>query len=96
MSLYDNLTNESDDLVIGLDYDKMYKWSTEEFAYHYCMIEEKNAPTEEIKFLQDRILSVYNKEIIRRVTNRIMHPDDFEKACEAAYIKLEEERFKLK
>ena len=94
MSLYDELTNESDDLVIGLDYDKMYKWSTEEFAYQYCMIEEKNAPTEEIKSLQDRILGVYNREIIRRVTNRIMHPDDFEKACEAAYVKLEEERLK--
>ena len=92
MTYLDPLAPESDDLVIGLNYDKMRNWSTEDFAYHYCKVEEKIAPTEEIQELQDRVLGVYNREIIRRVTNKLMHPDDFEKACEAAYIRLEEER----
>lgn len=94
MSIIDDFLTDSDDIVIGLDYEGLHKMTMEEFAYQYCKIENQIPNTMETKELQDRILNVYNKEMIRRIKDRLMHPDDFEKACEQAYLKLEEERMK--
>lgn len=77
-----NVLNIDDDIIVGFDYDQLHKFTNEEFSYKYCEIEQKPTPTYETEELKQKVLGVYVKEMVRRISNKSMHPDEFEKYCQ--------------
>lgn len=91
--MFDILSDEEGvNTLPTFDYDGMRKKSNADFAEQYCRIETQPCQTSEQFELQDKIMGIYLRELKRRVVARLIHPKEFEKLCEQAYIKIEQEK----
>lgn len=68
--------------IPGFDPSQLSELDNATFANKYAELEVRITPTKEAEELKDKLMVYYNKELLTRIANEKIHPDDFQKMVE--------------